>query len=159
MPSLSPDQIAFFSAGIAHQIGSVTPEGRPCLVRGLAADIEDDGRVVVLLSGASGFEVLEAIRATRWIALNMTSPATYRSMMLKGSDAVAAAAGASFRGLLETRHAAFRTNLIPLGFTLEYTSSWYSLPDEDIVAIRFTPTLAWNQTPGPGAGQALPLGG
>ncbi|MFT3734648.1 MAG: hypothetical protein QM776_06460 [Rhodocyclaceae bacterium] len=157
MARLTEDQISFLSKGLAHQIGSVTADGRPCLVRGLGADLCDDGRVMVLLSAESGFEVLDAIRATGKVALNLTSPANYQSLSLKGVDAVVEHAGAPYRALLLDRQEGFRTNLIPLGFPLEYTDSMYSVPDEQLVMVRFTPMLAWNQTPGPGAGKPVAL--
>lgn len=159
MPSLTPDMIEFLAAGVAHQVGACTPDGRPCLCRALASEVEPDCRVLVLISAEAGFEVLDAIRATQRVAVNFTSPANYRSMHLKGIDAVISAGGAGNRPLLEQRHAAFRANLIPHGFPLEYTSAWYSLPNDDLMAIRFTPILAFNQTPGPGAGSALALKG
>jgi hypothetical protein len=158
MTSLNSEQIEFLSCGIAHQIGSVTSDGRPCLVRGLAAEVDEEGRLLVLVSADSGFEVLDAIRATGRVAVNLTSPATYRSMCLKGVDAVVEHAGAPYRPLLEARQAAFRANLTPLGFPHEYSNTMYGVSDEELSLVRFTPILAWNQTPGPGAGKALSLG-
>jgi len=154
---LTTEMTAFLAAGVAHQVGGCTPQGRPCLCRALAAQVEADSRLLVLISGESGFEVLDAIRATRRVAVNFTSPANYRSLHLKGEDAEVSAAGGRYRELLDSRHAAFRANLVPLGFPPEYTSAWYSVPDDDLVAIHFTPLIAFNQTPGPGAGNILAL--
>ncbi len=157
MPQLTADMAAFIAQGVAHQVGACTPEGRPCISRALAARVEGDGRVMLLVSGESAYEVLEAIRATARVAVNFTLPENFRSLHLKGIDAVVEPAGSPCRALLEERHTAFQAQVGPLGFPPEYTSAWYSVADEDLRAIRFTPMAAWNQTPGPGAGGALAL--
>ncbi len=65
--------------------------------------------------------------------------------------------GATYRALVDARHRAFRDQLEPYGFPPGFTSAWYSAPDADLVAITFTPISARDQTPGPGAGNALAL--
>jgi hypothetical protein len=154
---LTADMIALFKMGIAHQIGACTPDGRPVLCRGLAATVEESGKVAVLLSAESGFEVLDAIRETAWIALNVTVPSTYQSLHLKGRDAVSSKASPMHRPLLEASHRAFRDQVMPFGFTPEFTHAWYDVTDDDLRVVRFTPLGAWNQTPGPGAGNRLDL--
>ncbi len=149
--------IAIFRKGVAHQVGACTSAGRPVLCRGLAATVEESGKVAVILSAESGFEVLDAIRETGWVAINLTVPSTYQSLHLKGRDATTSAAGPMHRPLLDASHRAFRDQLIPYGFPPEYTGSWYDVPDDDLRVVRFTPLGAWNQTPGPGAGNRLDL--
>lgn len=154
---LTQEMIDLLEAGVAHQIGACTAGGRPVLCRGLAAQVEGDGRMVVIVPGESAFEVLDAIRETGRVSLNLTLPENHRSMNLTGRDATVSPGGARFRTLVDARHAAFRAQLQGYGFQPEYTSTWYSAPDDDLVAIRFTPLAARNQTPGPGAGNALEL--
>jgi hypothetical protein len=154
---LTQDMIELLSAGVAHQVGGCTASGRPVVCRGLAAQTCDDDRIVVIISAESGFEVLDAIRETGRIAVNFTLPENFRSMSLTGRDAVVTEGGSRYRALVDTRHCAFREQLIRYGFPPDYTTAWYGSPDEDLVAIHFTPTMARNQTPGPGAGNALEL--
>ncbi len=149
--------IAFMATGIAFQIGCCTPEGRPVLCRGLAGDVLADGRLRVLLSARSGFEVLDAIRATGRVAVNMTSPATYRSLQFKGNDVELCSASGT-RALLERCHEGFRANLQLIGYPFAFTDCWYKLAEHELAALCFTPTEAFDQTPGPGAGNPLPLG-
>jgi hypothetical protein len=157
MAGLTDDMRALLAAGVAHQVGACTAGGRPVICRGLAADVERDDRVVVILSGISGYEVLDAIRETRRISLNVTLPENYRSLNLKGRDAVVSLGGARYRALVDARHRAFRDQLAPYGFPPDYTTAWYNSPDDDLMAVHFTPLGAWNQTPGPGAGNAVDL--
>ena len=56
--ALTPDMIDLLGAGVGHQVGGCTNAGRPSVCRGLAAQLEPDGRLVVMLSAQSGFEVL-----------------------------------------------------------------------------------------------------
>jgi hypothetical protein len=143
--------------GVAHQIGACTRDGRPVICRGVAARLESDGRLVVIVSGESGREVLDAIRDTGRVSVNFTLPENYRSLNLVGRDAAVSFGGACFRTLVEARHRTFAAQLARLGFRPEYTSAWHNPPDDDLMAIRFTPLSARNQTPGPGAGNAVEL--
>jgi hypothetical protein len=154
---LTAEMTDFLAQGVAHQLGACDAQGWPHVCRGLAADVEPDGRVVVLLSGASGFELLPAIRASGQVSAVFCKPQTFRTLHVKGRDAQVFAAGAAWRALLARRHAAFDAQIVPFGFSSGYTSAWYTVPDEDLLGIRFTPYGGWNQTPGPGAGAAVQL--
>jgi hypothetical protein len=155
--ALTEDMIELLGAGVAHQVGACTQEGRPSLCRGLAAQVEPDGRLVVILSGEMGFEVIAAVRDTRRVAVNFTLPETYRSMSLLGRDAEVGPAGDRLRDLVMDRYVKFKAQLEVHGIPASYTDSWYLRPAEELVAIRFTPFSARNQTPGPDAGSALAL--
>src|SRR5688572_18350423 len=109
--ALTQDMVDFLAAGVSHQVGSCTNDGRPTLCRGLAAQLESDGRLVVILSAESGFEVLAAVRETARVALNLTLPENYKSMSLLGRDAVVGAGGGGFRELVLDRHHKFRAQL------------------------------------------------
>ena len=111
----------------------------------------------MIISSESGFEVLDAIRQNGNIAVNVTLPSNYRSMSFVGNDAIVRGSGAAWRPLVTERHAAFREQLERYGIPPDFTNAWYSASDEQLVAIRFTPTQARNQTPGPGAGSAIEL--
>jgi hypothetical protein len=154
--ALTDDMIAMLSAGVAHQVGGCTNAGRPVVCRGMAAQHEA-GRLLVIISSESGFEVLDAIRQNGNIAVNVTLPSNYRSMSFVGNDAIVRGSGAAWRPLVTERHAAFRQQLERYGIPPDFTNAWYSASDEQLIAIRFTPTLARNQTPGPGAGSPIEL--
>ncbi|HEU4779707.1 MAG TPA: hypothetical protein VFS58_07465 [Steroidobacteraceae bacterium] len=155
--ALTQDIIDLLAAGVGHQVGGCANDGRPSLCRGLAAQLEPDGRLVVILSAESGFEVLAAVRQNGRIALNLTLPENYKSISLLGRDAVVSHGGAEFRELVNDRYQKFRSQLDVHGIPPAYTEAWYVRPDDDLMAIRFTPFSARNQTPGPDAGSALAL--
>ena len=155
--ALTQDIIDLLAAGVSHQVGGCTKDGRPSLCRGLAATLAPDGRLVVILSAESAFEVIDAVRDTGRIALNLTLPENYRSISLLGRDAIVSHGGAAFRELVLDRYRKFSAQLAGHGIPPSYTEAWYLRPDEDLMAIRFTPFSARNQTPGPDAGSALAL--
>ena len=157
--ALTPDMIDFLAAGVSHQVGGCSHAGRPTLCRGLAAQVEPDGRLLVILSAESGFEVLDAVRETGRVAVNFTLPETYKSISLLGRDAEVSPAGSGFGALIRDRYEKFTAQLAGHGIPPSYTEAWYLRPDDDLVAIRFTPYSARNQTPGPEAGAALALSG
>jgi hypothetical protein len=155
--ALTEDMVELLTAGVAHQVGACTNAGRPALCRGLAADVEADGRLLVIVSTEPGREVLDAIRENGRVALNMTLPENYKSMSLLGRDAEVTAGGGRYRALVEARLAAFTAQLIKHGIPPEYTRAWYTASDEQLVAIRFTPFSARNQSPLPAAVNAQEL--
>ena len=136
---------------------------RPGSVRLL--DVNGDGEAdrsetfsnLVILSGESGYEVLDAVRQNGRVAVNFTLPETYKSISLLGRDAVVSLGGGVYRELVRDRCEKFTRQLVAHGIPRTYTEAWYLRPDEDLMAIRFTPFSARNQTPGPDAGGALAL--
>ncbi len=157
MPTLTSEMLEFIASGVAHQVGACRSDGLPAICRALAAREEADGRLLVLISGASGYEVLDAIRANGRISLVMVAPQSYRALHLKGRDAVVEPVAPALRPLVEQRRVAFQRQLDIYGFPSAYTHAWYNSEDADLMAIRFTPYGAWTQTPGPGAGATVEL--
>lgn len=158
MAHLTDDMLDFLASGVAHQVGGCTADGRPLICRALAAEGLDDGRLRVLISAVQGFELLDAIRDNGRVALCLVGPGDYRAVHLKGRDArVSAADGPQERALVEQRMHRFAAQLAPFGFPPGYAQALYAAPEGALAAITFTPEGAWSQTPGPGAGHALPL--
>jgi hypothetical protein len=155
--SLSAEMIQFLGAGVTHQVGACDRGGRPSICRALAATVDEQGQVVVLISAQAGFEVLAAIRDTRRVSAVFACPGDFRALHVKGQDAVVGHADEAYRTLVAERRLAIHAQLGPYGFSEEFMSAWYTVPDEELAYIRFTPLGAWNQTPGPGAGGAVEL--
>ena len=158
MARLTYDMLDFLASGVAHQVGACTAEGRPLICRALAAEADADGRLHVLISSVQGFELLDAIRTNGRVALCLVRPGDYRAVHLKGRDGqVSAADGPRERALVAQRLRGFAAQLAPFGFPPGYAQALYAVPDGALAAITFTPEGAWSQTPGPGAGRAMPL--
>ena len=145
--------IQLLSAGVAHQVGGCTNAGRPVVCRGLAAQHEA-GRLLVIISAESGFEVLDAIRQNGSIAVNVTLPENYRSHELhrqrrrgaRQRRRLAPAGRRAARGLQRRSCGATESRPnTPMPGTRRPMSTWSPSASR--------PRTARNQTPGPGAGK------
>jgi hypothetical protein len=159
MARLPPDWTDHFSAGVSLRLGSCSRDGEPAIGRGLAAELLPDGRVRALMEGQACTEVLQGVRDTGRISIVMGLPSTHRTLHLKGSDGVVGSAEtAADHELLQLRLDAFAKQVAPFGFAKEdLVANWYDVRKGDLWSVTFSISGAWNQTPGPGAGQPLEL--
>lgn len=158
MARLTDDMLDFLASGVAHQVGACAVDGSPLICRALAAEALADGRLRVLMSAVQGFELLDAVRTNGRVALCVVAPCDYRAVHLKGRDGqVSTADGPRERALVAERLHRFAAQLAPFGFPPGYAQALYAVPEGALAAITFTPEGAWSQTPGPGAGRAMPL--
>lgn len=159
MARLPADWTDHLSAGVSLRLGSCNRQGEPAIGRGLAAELLADGRVRALMEGQACAEVLQGVRETGRISVVMALPSTLRTLHLKGRDgAVSSAEAPADHELLQLRLNAFAKQVAPFGFAREdLLANWYDVRKGDLWAISFSIAGAWNQTPGPGAGQPLEL--
>jgi hypothetical protein len=155
---LTPELSDELPAGLAHQVGACAADGTPQVVRALGLVEEDDGRLSVLLSALANPELLRAVRDTGRVAVVTCRATTLHTVQYKGADAtVEAAENPRYRRLLQLRGDAFWADIEQLGFDRASLSGWYDVPPDALVRICFTPSGAWNGTPGPGSGAPLEL--
>lgn len=158
MPTLPPEWTAHIAAGVSHRLGSCSRDGRPGICRALAADLLPDGRMLILVGGDAATDVLESIRDTGQLAVVLGLPMTHRTLHVKGRDARVAVAGSEHEELLVARREAFFKQVKPFGFDRELLMGhWYTVDDGALMSVTFTISGAWNQSPGPGAGQPVEL--
>ena len=156
-PLLDAEHAAFIQTGVSVVVAARDTGNVPRLARALGCRVSDDRRRVTVYLGAfQAAALLAAIRAEGAIAVAFNLPSTHRAFQLKGTDATACRSttptsrtpGATSTpspptsGCSATRT---RTDVRCCG------SIRPSSP-----AVTFTPTAAFEQTPGPRAG--VPLG-
>lgn len=158
MPRLPPEWTAHLQSGVSHRLGSSHADGRPEICRGLAAQALADGRVELLVNAASGRELLTAVLGSRRIAYVASQPDSNRTLHLKGVDAEPAAVTPAHAALIAASCERFCARVAPFGFSRETIHHfWFDIGLEQVAALRFTPSGAWDQSPGPGAGQPIEL--
>jgi hypothetical protein len=158
MARLPPHWISHFGDGISTRVAACTPEGRPEISRALAAQVLADGRIEILLPRDVGDRVLAAVRATAQVAVVTAVPLTHRTLHLKGRDAVVTPATPEHEAPLLRCREAFLAQITPLGFSRgQLMALWYGIELADLDCVRFSISGAWDQTPGPGAGQPVEL--
>lgn len=158
LPQLPPDWAAHLESGVSHRLGGSHADGQPEICRGLAAQALADGRVEVLFLASTGDRLLAAAQASGRIAYVAAQPGSFRTLHVKGLDAEVFTATPDHLALFERCRERFIAQVEPFGFTRQIIMSiWYDLDVQSLVGVRFTPTAAWDQTPGPGAGNAVEL--
>jgi hypothetical protein len=155
---LPPEWAAHLESGVSHRLGGRHEDGRPEICRALAAQALPDGRIELLLNAGLGRELLAAVNSSRRIAYVASQPDTNRTLHVKGIDAEPAPVVPAHGELLARCRDRFMTRVEPFGFTRETIHGfWFDLGLEQLAALRFTPFGAWDQSPGPGAGQVIEL--
>jgi len=141
------------------RLGSCDRDGTPRVCRALAADVLPDGRLLVLLAERAAPQVVAALRETAQVALLATSPRSNRTLHIKGHDARVDAAQPGHADLLARRRATLAQEIAEVdGFAdAPFIEHWYGVAAHELVAVRFSIDGAWNQTPGPDAGQPVEL--
>lgn len=141
------------------RLGSCGCEGQLAVCRALAADALADGRVVVLLAECAAQSVIAALRETGQAALLANSPRTNRTLHLKGRDARVEPALPEHASLLALRHTTMASEIGEMdGFANSLIlGHWYGAAAHGVAAVYFNVSGAWDQTPGPHAGQPVAL--
>lgn len=152
---LSPEHLALIESGVGVSIASRDGGMLPNLVRALAGRVEPSGELTVFLSGSDGAGVLADLRANGEIAVVFSRPATHRTLQLKGHGVTIARARPADAVLVRQRTEAMVAELESLGYDGRFARVLLSFEPGDLVAVRFRPESAFDQTPGPRAGAAL----
>jgi hypothetical protein len=103
-------------------------------------------------------QLLADIRDNGAIAIVFSEPSTHRSVQIKGRDAAVAGATETDWRVIDAYRDAFVRELAPMGYDELLIHTLLSCAPADAVALRFTPSEAYLQTPGPGAGTPLEKG-
>jgi len=155
---INDDHIAFMQRGISINVAACDRHNVPSQVRAFGCKVSPDGLLVTVFVPASrAAAVLTDIRSNSVIAAVFSEPSTNRTIQIKGHDAHISNVTDGDLLLVETYRDAFARELEPLGHTSEFTHALLNCPPSDIVALSFTPTAAFSQTPGPKAGELLKM--
>ena len=155
-PVLNDKWAAFIQGGVAITVASRDSQNVPTLVRGLGCRVSGDSqRVMVLVAGSQGDPLTKAIRSTSTIAAVFTQPSTHRTIQLKGIDAAAVRTGPTDLAFAREHREKWIQELLQIGYTREFSAAIWGPPSPALAAIAFTATSAFQQTPGPAAGQPL----
>jgi hypothetical protein len=157
-PLLDAEHAAFILLpGISITAASSGPDNRPQLGRALGCRLgADRSRVAVLIPADQNPELVAALRASRAIAVVFSQPSTHRTIQLKGTDAVVEPPAADDVGCAERWRAGFVAELAALGYAEALVGAFVWSDPAGLAAVSFTPSAAFQQTPGPRAGTPLP---
>lgn len=155
-PVLDADHAAFMQGGVSVIVASRNPSLVADVVRGCGCRVSRDRRrVTVLVEPGRSSELLENIRVTGMIALVCSRPSTHRTIQLKGTDAQIVPVTAADRRIADRHLGAWVDELVSVGYEPEFAAAVRGRAETGLAAIAFTPTSAFEQTPGPAAGARL----
>jgi len=158
-PLLGADHAAFMQSGVSVIVASRSQNLVPDVVRGCGCRVSRDRhRVTVLVEPGRSSDLLEDIRRSGTIAVVFSQPSTHRTIQLKGTDATVVPVTLPDRRIAERHLGAWVEELVSVGYEAEFAAAVRGRAETGLAAIAFTPTSAFEQTPGPAAGARLSPG-
>jgi hypothetical protein len=113
------------------------------------------GRITLLFPATDARELISHATNNGMIAAVFALPSTHQALQLKGFDAQAEKAQKSDWKLVVSYRQAFVDHLGSLGYPRDIFEALLDCEADDLAAMSFTPSAAFSQTPGPGAGRAV----
>lgn len=155
---LPPDLLAMMARGVSVIVGSRDDALRPSVMRAVGSDVGAGGSLItVYLARSQSRQLLQDIAATGEVAVVFSEPASHRTVQVKARRATLRAAADADRPLLERYVRSMEREILRVGYAPELTRAMLSHRLDDVVAVTFEPEQAFDQTPGPRAGN--PMGG
>ena len=153
---LPPDLVAIMARGVSVIVASRDAALRPSLMRAVGSRVEaDGGDITVYLSRPQSRQLVQDLAATGHVAVVFSVPSTHRSVQLKASRVEMRNADADDAAVLARYLASMEHEVQQVGFAPPLTRAMLAHRLDDVVAVRFTPEQAFDQTPGPRAGTAI----
>lgn len=153
---IPPDLLALMVKGVSVIVGTCALDLRSGVMRAMGSSVTaDGGAVTVYLSRSQSGQLLRDIASTGRLSVLFTQPKSHRSVQVKGEGARIRDADASDQPALELYMASMEQELALIGYGSAFARAAYSYRLDDLAAVTFTPSLAFDQTPGPRAGDPL----
>lgn len=155
-PPLDEANAAFIRCGVMVSVASRDARHVASVARALGCRVAPDRRRVTAFLLASQSEMLlRDLRDTGTIAVVFSQPSTHRTIQLKGTDAEVGPVAAGDTALIDANAAALIDDVAVLGYQEAFGRTFLAYEPHDLVAVTFTPSAAFAQTPGPQAGKRL----
>ena len=156
MATLPADLVAMMARGVSVIVGSRDAGLRPSIMRAVGSRVEAGGQdVTVYLARRQSRQLVQDLAATGQIAVVFSEPSTHRSVQLKASRVEMRNACEADAPVLAAYLRSMEREIQQVGFGPPVTRAMLAHRLDDVVAVRFTPEQAFEQTPGPRAGTAL----
>ncbi|RJG06120.1 hypothetical protein D3870_08985 [Noviherbaspirillum cavernae] len=153
---IDAEHAAFMESGVSISVAACNPDRLPSQVRATGCRVAADRtRVTVFVSATQASALLADVRSNGVIAVVFSKPTTHRTVQIKGTDAQVTGLIDGDLQCVDRYRIDFATEVAPLGFGGPLIRTLLACPAADIVALRFTPSEAYSQTPGPRAGEPL----
>lgn len=153
---LGADVAAFLQSTVGIVLASRNETLLPSLARCLGCRVDlERGSVTVFLDASENRALLDDIRRHRVAAAVFSRPSSHRTVQLKGFDAHECALDEQDLRTVARYAQAFDAELDSIGFGGGYARALLAHRPGRLTGVRFTVAEAFEQTPGPGAGERL----
>lgn len=153
--ALAPAQQAFVASGVSMAIAGRDRRNVPSLARAYGCRLLPDGRLAVFVAPSQSAALLRDVASTRVVAVVFSRPSSHETIQIKGSDAsVRPPAGGELQQAQQLTEQLIE-DIVSLRFHEQGVRTLLSIDDADLVAVVFTPSAVFGQTPGPRAGERL----
>jgi hypothetical protein len=154
--TLPADLVAMMARGVSVIVGSRDAQLRPSIMRAVGSRVEAGGQdITVYLARGGSRQLLQDIASTGQLAVVFSEPSTHRTVQLKASRAEIRQATEADAPVLAAYLKSMEHEIQQVGFAPPLTRAMLAHRLDDVVAVRFTPEQAFDQTPGPRAGAPL----
>ena len=140
---------------VAVSIASRSEHCIPSVTRALGYRVSADGRQFAIFVPRQSERVLADLRATAQAAVVFTEPHSHKSMQVKGNDARVTGLEDGDWSAISAHADDLVAEICPLGYPEPLIRKMVECTPQQVLAVRFTPTAAFGQTPGPRAGVAM----
>jgi hypothetical protein len=146
----------FVTSGVSIMLASRNSEFGPSLARAMGCRIIQGAapKLRVFASSEQAGELLDDVRMSGMISATFSRPNTHRALQFKGRDAVIGAVNEQDKEVVGAYVLTFAEVIRPFGFSSDFARAFFACSGDE-VAIEFTPSDAYQQTPGPDAGVRL----
>jgi hypothetical protein len=128
----------------------------PSVMRAVGSQIGGSGeRITVFLNRSQSAQLLHNVAVTDRLAVVFSQPSTHRTLQLKARGVRIREAALDDVPALDRYLDSMKAELGRIGIAPSLVSAMLAHQLDDVVALEFTPDEAFDQTPGPRAGQPI----
>lgn len=143
--------------GVSVIVSACGPDLTPSVVRAVGSKVDQRGScVTVYLSRSQSAQLLQDVASTGRIAVVFSEPHSHHTVQVKSTAVRFREVGPADAPVLQRYLLAMQKELGGIGFGTAFVEAMLAHDFDDLTAVEFTPTQAFDQTPGPRAG--FPLG-
>lgn len=154
--TMAPEVLAFLESGVSIIVASRDATLRANLVRAVGIRVEPgEQAMTVFVSRSQAKQLLQDLAVIGQIAVVFSHPTTARGLQVKSSRVEVGPATSGDEPVLARYVAHMEREIALVGFPPTFTRAMLACRLEDVVAIRFEPEQAFDQTPGERAGSVL----
>jgi hypothetical protein len=152
---LSDEIVAFIASGVSIVIGVVGPDGRAQTGRALAVRADGEGTIRLIYPDEGNAAVVATARSGGPIAVTFSAPLSHRTIQIKGFSCKAEQLEPEDRISAEHQSNAFAAILRAIGYPSAFVQAFCDYGSTALCVLSFPAQAAFEQTPGPGAGQSI----